>query len=700
MLRITLPRLSEQAIGTLCENTPFDPGELYRQTGGNPFYATEVLASGASSIPPTVRDAVLTRAARISPAARSMLDAAAVIGAHVEPRLLAAVVEQNADAVDECLAVGLLVSRDHGLQFRHQLTQEVLLDALSPVRATELHRKVLAAWLSRSPAANDLATLAHHAEAAGDADAVMTFAPAAARRANELGAHREAAAQYARALRFCDPSETEQQINLLERWNRECFATGQNQDAIDAAAKLVSIARSTGDTSMEAYWHASMAANYVVTGRNAEADRASKTSIELLQNELPGKSHAFVSYIQARLRMLNRDFAAAIAWGEHAIAVARQFDDVETLANAIGVVGASRIVGGEPEQGRIEMEQSLALAREAGLEIAAAAALTNLGSGHGEIFQLDIAERYLTEGIAYAIERDLDGWRWYMVAWLALVRMHQGDWNEAVNLAETVIRRPMVEAIARMMALVAIGRVRTRRGDPETATVLDEALDLATPTNTLQRLAPVHAARADAAWLAGDKKRTETEARAVYDLAVAHQHPWFIGELAYWRWKTGDLSEAPPHAAQPYALQINGDWAGAAALWKALGCPYEAARALTESHDEGALRTALATFQHLGARPAAAHATRQLWELGALDIPRGPRPGTRSNPALLTPREFEVLELMATSITNNEIATLLFLSPKTIEHHVSAVLAKLQVRTRREAIQAAKSLNLIPQVEG
>jgi hypothetical protein len=104
------------------------------------------------------------------------------------------------------------------------------------------------------------------------------------------------------------------------------------------------------------------------------------------------------------------------------------------------------------------------------------------------------------------------------------------------------------------MVLVALGRLRARRGDPGVYTALDEALDLAIGADNIQRLGPVYAARAEAAWLAGDHERTVQEARAVYDLAVSKQHPWMTGELAFWRTRAGDTVAPPDWIATPFAL--------------------------------------------------------------------------------------------------------------------------------------------------
>jgi DNA-binding NarL/FixJ family response regulator len=140
--------------------------------------------------------------------------------------------------------------------------------------------------------------------------------------------------------------------------------------------------------------------------------------------------------------------------------------------------------------------------------------------------------------------------------------------------------------------------------------------------------------------------------------------------------------------------QIAGDWAGAAALWDALGCPYEAARARADANGEATLRDALRGFERLGARPAAMMATRCLRDRGVRAIPRGPRSSTKGNPANLTQREAEVLKLLCTGLSNTAIASRLYLSPKTIEHHVTAIFAKLGVASRAEAIARADQLDL------
>ena len=149
----------------------------------------------------------------------------------------------------------------------------------------------------------------------------------------------------------------------------------------------------------------------------------------------------------------------------------------------------------------------------------------------------------------------------------------------------------------------------------------------------------------------------------------------------------------PSRLPEPYVLQCAGDWQSAAAAWERLGCPYEQALALAEG-DTKARRAAFEIFDRLGARATAERLKQQLGAEHTQGIPRGPRPSTRCNPAGLTNQQLEVLQLVTDGLRNAEIAETLQITPKTVEHHVSAVLTKLHVRSRAQAVTRAHHLGL------
>jgi hypothetical protein len=318
------------------------------------------------------------------------------------------------------------------------------------------------------------------------------------------------------------------------------------------------------------------------------------------------------------------------------------------------VVGSALLVTGD-DRGRPHLDRCIGLAREHGLDAMIGLAYVNIGSSYGEQYRFAEAERELAEGITFARNRDLDHASHYMHAWLALTRLYQGRWAEAGELAAAVIAEPNLAAVTRIMALVALGRVRTRRGDPGAMDALDEALQLASGTATLQRLAPVRAARAEHAWLNGDRDRAANEARSAYDLAVRHRHRWHVGEFSYWRCLADDGVEVPKWAARPFALQIAGRWQQAAADWNGIGCPFEEARSLAQG-DVPAQMRALEIFDALGAGPSASLLRKHLRAAGVSRIPRGHRPGTRKNPFGLTARELETLGGIQSGLSNSGIA--------------------------------------------
>jgi DNA-binding CsgD family transcriptional regulator len=426
-------------------------------------------------------------------------------------------------------------------------------------------------------------------------------------------------------------------------------------------------------------------------GLNDDAEEASRESIEILEQLPPGRELAYAYTAQGSLRMLSRDNAAGVRWGKRALDLAVEVGDADIEAFALNTIGTSYLMAGEIEVGRRYLERNLDVATEHDLHQRVANAYSMLASGLGEMYELEESQRWAGEFVAFAARYDLD--TAYIRSWLAATHVYLGRWDEGTALAQDLLADE-ISAISRITALIALGRVRARRGDPGITDVLDEALDMALASGHLQRLGHVRAARAEAAWLAGDAARAVEEARAVYELAIEKRHRWFAGELAYWQWKAGVLDTAPEWIAEPYARQIAGDARRAAEAWTAHGCVYEAARARSESGDEALLRDSLTELERLGAQPLAWSARQSLRTLGA-SVPRGPRASTRENPAALTARELEVLGLVAEGLRNAEIADRLVLSRRTVDHHVSAILRKLDARTRGEAVATATRLGIL-----
>jgi DNA-binding CsgD family transcriptional regulator/tetratricopeptide (TPR) repeat protein len=692
--RLKTEPLSPTAVARLAEPHGVDADELYRKTGGNPFFVTEAIAAGEEEIPQTIRDAVLARAARLSPEARTLLEAVAVVPPQAELWLLEALAE-DVHQLDECLGSGMLTPEPQGVAFRHELARLAVEDSLDPNRRIRLHRKALAALSDPPHGAADPARLAHHADAAGDAKAVMRFAATAGARAASLGAHREAAAQYARALRFADRLPSRERAELLDRRAHECFLTDQYDEAVEALQQAIECYREIGDRRAESSSLRSLSEIHWCPGRTAEAKEAARQAVTVLDGLPPGRELALAYSSLATLYKDAEDREGTITWATRALDLGQRLADTEITVHALTNIGTAELLTGDPE-GREKLERSLETAQRAGLEEQVARVFIHLASTAVRQRDHALADRYLQAGIRYCSERGFELFRLYVLAFRARSELNQGRWTDAVDTAEVVLGVPRTSTVPQILALVVVALVRARRGDPGVWEPLDVARALAAPSEELPRIGHVAAARAEAAWLEGDRARVAGETKAALDLAVQRQSSWLIGELAYWRWSAGIEEEIPAAAAEPYALQIAGDWAGAAELWSEIGCPYEAALALADG-DEAALRRSHAELQRLGAVPASNIVAQRLRERGVRGVPRGPRPSTQSNPANLTERELEVVGLLAEGLRNAQIADRLFISEKTVDHHVSAILRKLGVRTRGQASAEAVRLGLATQ---
>lgn len=689
--RLTLRPLSQTAVAELAVAGEIDAARLRSITGGNPFLVVEAIAAGGE-LPASVRDAALARAGRLSIAARRVVNAAAVLGQRFDSGLLSTLVGDCSDAVEEALARGVLVADGTALGFRHELIREALEASISPPRRRELHARVCHTLAAQADANN--ARLAHHAELGGLPDEAAVYAGLAAGEAERLGAPRETYLQADRALRLGRELEPVRRLDLLVQFSRAAnFANPRLEEAVDAAQRAVELAGTLGDEPRRG--QALMALSYACWSmeRVIDARAAAEQAIEAFS---PGGDAASLAWAHAtliRMEATSFDPTAAI---RSASQIHELTDDpgLEEVRLDIAIsVGLAHGHLGDPEGLEI-LTRALRAARHGGFTIRMVRAYVNLMTVAVALRQHALADQTAAEALPLMEESGISklplmAIRFYRARGL----LDRGRWDDALAVAR---RRERWWQGEFPVACAVDGLIGSRRGDPGAADLLEVAwrdmCELVAAENA--RHGMIRSARVEAMWLNGDHAGARAELEAAQAVPAVLRFARSAGELALWGSRLGVELEVPAGAPPPVRLEIQGDWRRAVAEWSELGAPYEAAWAALEGDDRAA-REAMSVFARLGAGAAAQAFARERAARGGRPA-RGSRRSTLANPAGLTRREQEVLEVLETGASNVEIAATLHLSERTVAHHVSAILAKLSVPNRHAAIEQARRRGLIP----
>jgi DNA-binding CsgD family transcriptional regulator len=685
--RIGLEALSLSAVAALAAGSGLNAGQLHHLTGGNPFFLTEVLAVGPDALtrkdlPRSISEAVHGRLGRLSAKGRETAHAVAVCGPRADVSLVEKMCPEARTALHECLGAGVLTAEGDLVGFRHELARRATVAQIPDFDRIELHRRALAALAQPPVDPNTLAALAFHADQAGEIEATIHYGIAAAERAASLAANREAASLYALALRRADTASAESRVAWLERHAFACYLSGQADPAVASLREAIVLRRKLGDQLEEGDDLRWLSRLLQPLGRADEAIDAAHESLRLLENLGPSPQLAWSLINMAHISALALDPVCA-DYASRAHALAGELDDPAVDIRARGYAALTTVFSSGIGWDALETVWREALSTE-GLE-EHAGVLGVLIYWYAVLrCELARAEGYLAEASRFCDERDLGMFSSLLTAASTLAALHGGEWDRAAGAAEQIVTRPELSPQHHILPLVTLTLLQARRGQSLTAEVVGETA-AATQPGTLVHLGAVWAARAEVAWLAGDDETALAEVQA--GLASSHD-PWQQAQLQRWvRLAGGAVETNGRDPVTPFDLEISGRWECAAEAWADRGCPYDAALAQLGG-DVSAVKEALATFRRLGAKAAARRAQQRLAALRER-TPRTTQADKESDPYAFTGRQRQVFDLLAAGRSNPEIAAELHISPKTVGHHVEAILAKLGVQNRTHAVAYA-----------
>jgi DNA-binding CsgD family transcriptional regulator/tetratricopeptide (TPR) repeat protein len=702
--RLDIASLSLAGVTLLAKDKGVSPQSLYEATGGNPFFVSEVLAQppqAGLTLPTSVRDAVVSRLNRLDGPKRALLASLSVVPEPLSLELIKSIFgNTSGDVCRLCIEKGLLVrTPDDKIRFRHELARICTLSTVPDHMQRDYHQRYLDFYSAQTGTAS-LSLLVHHAYAIGDGYKVLEAAPLAAADAAKIGAHHEAAAFLGLAKDHLELASSIQAAQILEDWAYEAALVLQlGDDVLDARHKAITLWQSLGrldKVGLNLRWLWRL---HWYRGETDEAKSAADQTIEILESIAPSKELGMAYSMRSQVYFLNSVHKEAILWGERALEIADQFGDIETRIHAMTNIATTHLLNGD-HTARPMMEEALALSLQHGLHEHAARVYTNYAEYAILIRDWPLAEKVLTEGLAFDAKHNLQSWTYYLVGRQAQMHLDQGRLEEALAIACGALGVDKLTAVMRMPAMISLGVAQSRLGACDALDQLNQALALALELKEPQNIIPARFGLIEHFALQADISAAQDQLFQLIKEAPDCFSPWDSAQTRIWGHRLGVRVPVEfglvPIPAQ--ALELHGDFVAALATHLMIGTPMEAvfvALFAPHGHAPTCLTKAAATCEQIGS-PTGSRAIRERADvLGLANIlpktKRGPYKAVKNHPLGLSAKEVEVLGLMIEGANNPEIAAKVNRSRRTIEHHVSAILGKMGVTNRLEAILRALS---------
>ena len=693
--RIQLLPLSRQAVDKMAEEKGFNGEDVYRISGGNPFYVNEILASSSKSVPDNIKDSILSVFNRMEDRAKYIWEILSVLPAGIRIDYIEKIEPLYTTVIERCLDSKILILENGHLFFKHELYRRTVEVSLSPLLRVALNKKILDMLRENFEQNQEIEQIIHHAKNANEYDLVVHYAPIAAKQAASVGAHTEASRLYLTAIEYYQGNDQNILIQFYESYAYECYLINQIKEAIIYTGKSLNLWKKKNDEEKIGNSLRFLSRLWWFDGNRKKAESFGVQAIEVLDKQPTSKAKAMAYSNMSQLKMLSDEIEECIAWGEKASAIARELNDEETLSHALNSMGSALMTIQSSKSKGIELlKQSMEIALRNSYHEHVARAYTSLGSNSVTLKDYDFARKKLDEGINYCEERDIDSWKLYMLAWKARLNLETGNWKEAYSIADDLLKNENQSPVIKIGVLLVVATIKMRKGDPDALPLLLEAKIRAFETMELQRIIPALSALLEYEWITGETCIETEDLDRTVNMIVQIEKISKKNKFYYWLRKARRQYLPIKERYEGYEGTSSSIVSKEAAAWEKLGCQYEQALTLFEGSDDDK-RKAISIIHQLGATAVYEKMKFEMRGSGIKSIPRGIRKTTQSNPALLTDRELDVLHLLNEGMQNKEIAAKLFISAKTVDHHISAILYKLEVKSRTKAVQEAIRLEII-----
>jgi len=692
--RLKLTPLSQKSVNKMAQDKGYKGDDLYRITGGNPFYVTEILSSGFPGIPENVKDSIFSSFNRLDEKIKQVCNLLSILPSGIELNYFETINPSYSSAVAFCLNSKILRLENGRIGFKHELYRRTIEDSLSPFLKIELNKKILHLFKDSFEKTGEVERIVHHAKAGNEYDSIVHYAPIAARKAATVGSHKEAAKLFRVAITYYEGQDTDKLVEFYNGYAYECYLTNEIDEAIVYTEKELNLLKEKNDVFKTGNCMRFLSRLWWFNGNAEKAEVYAKQVIDILANVPASKAKAMGFSNMSQLKMLSEDFETCRFWGNKAIAMAKEMGDNQTFSHAlINVAMIDASDSSTRRKGREMLQQSLDIAIKNNYDEIAARAYANLSSNAVRSKEYDYAKKILEEGILFCDDRELYLARAYLFGYKARLYLETGHWHEALQIANGVVneQQPPVGTIA---AVVVAATIKMRTSDTDILPELVRAKENAFKSQEPQRILPAITALLEYEWITGKRLIEENALAEVSRMIKEKGNVYENSAFAFWLLKGRNIKAYPKDFFKGYQVSDRNSALAAARLWKTIGCPYEEALALFEGN-ESDKKAAIEIVLNLGADMVYRKMKLEMRAYGIRSIPRGARKSTRSNPKNLTQREMEILGHLGAGLQNKEIAAKLFIAPRTVDHHISSIFFKLDVNSRTKAVHEAIQQGII-----